>query len=456
MNRGTGQPKGLVRLVGSAAAVKVLVMGMSGVLGIITSRLILSNFGTADYAQYGLLSTITTLLPFADLGIAAVLINTIAGSQDPRRDETVQRTLTTAFRVLLCSASVIVAIGAVITATGLWPTLLGNGLVPGAGSLAAFLCVAVFGIVLPLGVGSRILVGMQRNTTQLGVTAVVAPFILLVVGSAVLLGIPLGGYLAVVSYAANGLSSLLCVLIAARLLGPRFRAAVRDVPRLRSVPNVKVMNTAWPMLVQMLALPIAMQTDRLLLSHLTTGDQLAQYNLAAQLFGIVLQTVSAAGLALWPIYAKARAAKDIRSPNRPTLAFAAGGLLLSTALALASPWIVGFVSAGKLHLDGWLIWGFVAFATVQAAKYPIGMYMTDKRGLKFQVPPILVLVPLNLGLSWWLVGVIGAGGTIVGSTIAVALCQVLPNLLYVRRDLRARHAAAADDAEAPAEETLVG
>ena len=34
-------------------------------------------------------------------------------------------------------------------------------------------------------------------------------------------------------------------------------------------------------LVQMLALPIAMQTDRLLLSHLGTNDELASYNLAA-------------------------------------------------------------------------------------------------------------------------------------------------------------------------------
>jgi O-antigen/teichoic acid export membrane protein len=446
------RPNGLVRLVGGAAAVKVGVMVVSGLLGIVTSRLILSSFGTDAYAQYGLLSTITTLLPFADLGIAAVLINTLASSDEPRRDEHVRRTLTTAIRVLLCSGAVIIAVGALITVSGLWPALLGNGLVPGTGSLAAFLCLAIFGLVLPLGVGSRILVGLQRNTTQLAVSAVVAPFILLVIGSAVLLALPLGGYLAVVSYAANALSSVICVLLAARLISPQLREAIRDVPRVRAVPGVKVMNTAWPMLVQMLALPIAMQTDRLLLSHLTTGDQLAQYNLASQFFGIILQTVAAAGLALWPIYAKARASSEVRSPNGPTAAFAIGGLGLGTALALVSPWLVDVVSAGRLHLDGWLVWGFVAFATVQAAKYPIGMYMTDKRGLRFQVVPILILVPINLGLSWWLVGVIGAGGTIIGSTIAVVLCQVIPNLLYVRRDLRSRRA----EVLAPENDVLVG
>ncbi|MGN6407162.1 MAG: lipopolysaccharide biosynthesis protein [Curtobacterium sp.] len=435
------RPNGLVRLVGGAAAVKVGVMVVSGLLGIVTSRLILSSYGTDAYAQYGLLSTITTLLPFADLGIAAVLINTIAGSDHPRTDDLVRRTLTTAIRVLLSSGAVIVSIGAVITLAGWWPALLGHGLLPGSGPIAAFLCLTVFGLVLPLGVGSRILVGLQKNTTQLAVSAVVAPFIFLIVGSSVLLTFPLGGYLAVVSYAANALSSVICVILAARLLSPQVRAAIRDVPRIRTVPGVKVMRTAWPMLAQMLALPIAMQTDRLLLSHLTTGDQLAQYNLASQLFGIILQTVAAAGLALWPIYAKARARSDIRSPNGPTTVFALGGLGLATALALVSPWLVQVVSSGRLQLDGWLVWGFVVFATVQAAKYPIGMYMTDDRGLRFQVLPILILVPLNLGLSWWLVGIIGAGGTIVGSTVAVVLCQVIPNLLYVRHDLRRRRAA---------------
>ena len=436
------RPRGLVQLVGGAAAVKVLVMGLSGVLGIITSRLIIAHFGTDAYAQYGLLSTITSLLPFADLGIAAVLINTLAGSDEPRHDTLVLRTMTTAFRVLLCSGGVIILVAAAITVSGLWPVLLGHGLMPESGSLAAFLCLAIFGLVLPLGLGSRVLVGLQRNTTQLSVQAVVAPLILVIVGCATLLAIPIGGYLAVVSYFANGVSSLLCLLLAARLISPQMRRALRDVPRLRSAPGTRVMNTAWPMLAQMLALPIAMQTDRLLLSHLTTGDQLAQYNLASQLFGIVLQTVAAAGLALWPIYAKARAKDVVQSPNRPTVAFAVGGLALATLLALLSPLLAQVVSAGRLHLDGWLVWGFVAFCAAQAAKYPIGMYMTDKRGLQFQVVPILILVPINLGLSWFLVGVIGAGGTIIGSTVAVTLCQVVPNLVYVRRDLSRRREAA--------------
>jgi hypothetical protein len=91
--------------------------------------------------------------------------------------------------------------------------------------------------------------------------------------------------------------------------------------------------------------------------------------------------------------------------------------------------------------------GFVVFVTLQAAKYPAGMYMTDKRGLTFQVIPILIMVPLNLGISWWLVGVVGAAGPILGSAIGVLACQVIPNLWYVRRDLAKRRAVLESDTE---------
>jgi hypothetical protein len=96
------------------------------------------------------------------------------------------------------------------------------------------------------------------------------------------------------------------------------------------------------------------------------------------------------------------------------------------------------VSAGAIVLDFWLVAGFVAFVGVQATKYPLGMYMTDKQGLRFQVLPILLMVPLNLGLSWWLIGVLGAGGPIIGSAVSVLCCQVLPNFWYVARDLKSR------------------
>lgn len=444
MSRPGAQPRrsSLLVAVGRPAVTKVVVMGLTGLIGMFTSRLIISSFGTDAYAQYGLLTSFPALLPFADLGIAAVLLNVVAGSAHPSEDPTVRRTITTAFRVLLAAGGVIIALAVLLTVLGAWPTLLGGALLDGSG-LAPMLSLVVFGLVLPMTIGQRVIVGLGRTTTQVASQAVVAPFMILSVWTVVALGARGGDYLAVLSYVANSLVSVICLVVVWRALHPALGKAVRDIPRLRSAPGVKVLSTAWPMLVQMLALPVAMQTDRLLLSHLTRGDELAQYNLASQLFTMVVQGISAGGLALWPIYARARAEGEVRSPARPSLAFLGAGLVLGSLLALVAPYLADFISDGAIELDTWLVVAFVAFVAVQAAKYPVGMYMTDQRGLTFQVAPILIMVPLNLGLSWVLIGYVGAAGPILGSAVSVLLCQVVPNLLYVRRDLARRRAAGA-------------
>jgi O-antigen/teichoic acid export membrane protein len=430
--------------VGTTAVAKVFVMGVSGILGLFTTRLIIEHFGTDAYAQYGLLTSFPSLLPFADLGMAAVVINAVAGADDVRTDRYLRNAITTAFRILIGAGVVIGLAGLLISVLDLWPTLLGEGLTAG-GANAAFLCLLVFGLVLPMTVGQRVMVGLRRTTAQVASQSVVSPFMLLCVGTVILAGVPFGDYVSIFSYLANSLVSIICLVLAARILKPQLGQAIRDIPKIRSVRGVKALNLAWPMLIQMIALPIAMQTDRLLLSHLTSGDELAQYNLSSQLFGMVLQAIAAGGVALWPIYARARARKDVQSPFKPMLVFTVGGLALAGLLALLSPWIARFVSDGKIVLDIWLVIGFVAFVGVQAAKYPLGMYMTDKRGLRFQVWPILAMVPANLGISWWLIGVIGPGGPIIGSMITVLFCQVLPNYLYVRRDLKKRRTEARSD-----------
>ena len=436
-------------MVGTSAGAKLLVMGVSGVVSIVTVRLVLDHFGVAAYAQYGLLVSLGALLPFSDLGMAAAVINTVAASPAPAADERVRRTLLSALRVVICSMAVIIALALAVTALGLWPVLLGDGLLPGSGPLAALACLTLFALTLPLAVGQRVLTGLGRNHVQILLQGIASPFFALCVVLLVVSGARAGGLLAVFSYAGGAVVAGVGTLIAVRLLPGLAPGLLRDLPRVRRAPGAPVLDVAWPVLVQMMALPVAMQTDRLLLSHLAPAEALAQYSFGWALFGIILQTVSAAGIALWPVFARARREAEVRSPLPMAAAFCGAGLALAVVLALLLPWVAPLISGGAIVLDAWLVWGLVALVAVQAAKYPLGMYMTDAAGLRFQVPPILAMVPLNLALSWWLVGPLGAGGPIIGSAASVLLCQVLPSAWYVRRDL-ARRRAAPEPALSPA------
>lgn len=435
--RGPRLRSGAWRHVGTAAVTKTLVMGLTGVIGLFTSRLILQEYGVPAYAQYGLLASMPSLLPFADLGIAAVVINAAAESSDPHRDPRLRRTITSALRLLLVSGGTIAALALLLSVLNLWPAILGPGLLAG-GSWVAGICLMLFGLALPLTIGPRLLIGLGRNSTQIFTQVLAAPTILVLVGTCVILGVPAANQLAIFTYLASAVVASTSLCIAARLLSPQLRAAVRNVPRVRSEPGVPVLQLAGPMLVQMLALPVAMQTARILISHLGDADDLAEYNLASQLFGIALQTIAAAGIALWPIYARARAARHVDSPLAATGWFLLGGLMLGGAMALLSPWLVELVSGGALHLDVGLIIAFVLFVTVQAAKYPIGMYMTDVAGLRFQMLPTIAMIPIAIGISLALIPPLGAAGSVLGVTAAVFACQVVPNLVYVIVDMGKR------------------
>ncbi|MFD2797254.1 lipopolysaccharide biosynthesis protein [Promicromonospora vindobonensis] len=425
------------RSVGHSAIVQVVVTGLSGLLGMVTARLIIEQFGVAQYAQYGLLASLPALIPFADLGMAAVVVNVLASSDRAKTDPVVRRTLTSAFRILVCSGLTIAAVGMLLGVLGWWPLVLGPGLLDG-GAVAATVCVTVLGLALPCGIGARILVGLGRNPLQTALTGLTAPLVMAGVLIVLALGKGSGSFLAVASYAAAAIVAVVLLITAARLVRPQVGAALRDVPRLRAVPGVRVFDVAWPMLVQMISLPVAMQTGRILLSHQGTPLDLARYNLAAQLFGVVLAAVSTAGLALWPHFARARSQSVKASPFRASLVFVAAGIVLALLLAVLLPILVPLVTDGEFGLSLPLVAAFVVFTIVQAAKYPVGMYMTDAAGLRAQVLPIVLMVPLNLGLAWWSIPYLGAAGPVWATSASVLVCQVIPNALWVRRRLRER------------------
>ena len=432
--------RGVLRGAARSAGVRLLVLPVSAVLGIVVTRLVIENYGPGAFAQYGLLVGIAALLPFADLGVSAAVMNVVAAADRPGSDDAVRRVLVTAIRVLLGSAAVLAVLAGGITALGLWPALLGPGLLPGSGPAVALACVLLIAVTMPLGIGQRLLAGLGRNHVSIGVLGLQTPLVLAVLALLLWWDVPAGPAVAVLAYAATLLLSALCTGLAVRRLRPVAWQALRQVPRLRSVRGARVAHVAWPMLVQMIALPIAMQTDRIVLSHRSGVDALPEYNLASQMFTPIWAVVSAAGVTLWPVFARARSRGESRSPLPMALLF--GGLAagMATAVALASGLLAELASGGAVELGGLLVLAFAVLMVVQAVKYPIGMFLTDARGLRFQALVIVLALPVNVGLSWWLAGPLGAAGPVIGSVVGVACSQVLADVVYVRRRLRADRA----------------
>lgn len=432
---------GAVQTVLRGAGARILVLAMSSALGIVSTRLIIDHFGRGSYAQYGLLIGLASLLPFTDLGMSAALMNAVAAADDARTDPTFRRILITSVRVLFCSAAFLVVVAILLEAAGAWHGLLGQALLPHSGPTAATLCLAVIGLSLVVGFGQRILTGIGKNHLNILIFGAQTPVVFVTIVVMIKLGIPGGGYLAVVAYTVTMLLSLLICWFAARKVTPAVGHAIKDAVRIRTVRGGPVLGTAWPTLVQLIALPIAMQTDRIVLSHVSSTDSVAQYNLASQMFSPVGTVAATASIALWPIFARTRSKgiPDTESPIRLAVGFGAVAAVICALIGLASPWLAARASGSQIHLSATLIAAFAAFMVCQCVKSPLGMYMTDPQGLRYQARMIvLFLVPVNLGLSIYLAKLLGAPGPVIGSTIAVLLWQVVANSLYVRRAHRRR------------------
>ena len=430
---------GLWRSVTSAAGTRIVVMGMTGVLGIISSRLILGNFGVDAYAQYGLLNGLRMLLPFADLGMGAVVLNAISESKNPKDDERVLASLATTFRLLIITG-LLIAVGSVaLMLLGLWPAILGNGLMAG-GEFIATLCLVVFALSLPLGLGSRILIGSGKNTWQIVILGLVSPMFVTALAVMVAIGKSSGTEIALISYVATSVTGVICLIVAGRLISPGLTKAMRRVPKFRKYPSISIFDTAGPALAISMATPVAMQTDRLFLSHMSERIELATYSFANQIFGLVLQAIVAAGLTLWPYFAKARSRGKVKSPFPIAGAFLVAALAMGASLVLFMPVFERWVAKDLLHVGTWLMVGFIALIAVQAVHYPIGMYMTSPAGLKFQVLPVFAMVISNVALTWYLVQHLGAAGPVIASAIALFCCQVIPAAWWVRRDIGRRKA----------------
>jgi hypothetical protein len=119
--------------------------------------------------------------------------------------------------------------------------------------------------------------------------------------------------------------------------------------------------------------------------------------------------------------------------------FAAAGAAACVTISLASGWLARVASDGRIEIPTGVLVAFSVFMVCQAAKYPLGMFMTDAAGLRYQAVMIVVMLPINLGVSIVLAARFGTVGPIIGSTVGVFFFQVVANWLYVRRTLARRH-----------------
>lgn len=417
---------------------KIAALALSTVMVLASTRLTFDGFGSDTYAAMMLTAGMFALLPFADLGTGAAITNALASSPDPQSDPLVRQTVDASARLLLRVTAVLIVLGCALAVPTFGRAVLGD--VVAADPSTAWgvgLAMVFFALSLPLSLAQRVLLGQGRNYVAVGLQ-VLAPVMTLVgVWTASALAWPAWVVVSLPGFGYFAVAVAMTVTVAAmgwRYLLPR-RADLWTI-RVNLPPGL--LSTAVPMVIISVSLAISYQSDRLVLSHVLDTDAVAEYSLAAQVYGPVWSVIASAGLAMWPLFQRLRAqGRDLSAAYRRGLGFAAvGGVVAGSAVTLLGPTLGGLLSGGALVPSAELCWAFAALVLVQSAHLPTGMLLNDQRGLQFQSRTTVLTMLANLPASFVLAGTLGASGPVWSSVATTLVCQAVPCRIVAGRRIK--------------------
>ena len=432
------QSRGASALAIRAAAARGFTLPLQAVASIATAGILIRHYGAESYAEYALIVSLVAVLPFADLGIGASVVNATSDMSSPLQREQATAVVTAALRALILVAAVASFIAFVITLSIGWSSLLGNTF-DSTGNASVFLCIALFSCTLPISLGQRVALGIGANDKQLLLQAIqpILTLCLALVCVTTSATIQVAFMCFFVSYLAS-----MCLIAAAadRWSGGLIRAAFAQLLRRRSSQrlNVSIFSTALPMCVIYIGLPLVLQTHRLMLSHFGTSSDVAQYSLAAQMFLPVIAVISAASTSLWSIFARERSmqaagiAHRKTNPMRYSAYMAAAALALCAGVTAIAPAIAPLISDHQISVDFSLGLSFSVFVVAQAAQIPLGVYLTSVPGLRLQAVTTLAFVPAVWILTSALLPHFHAGAPTIATGLVGLVVQIFPFMIAIR------------------------
>lgn len=408
---------------------------ISAVMGILTARLILGTAGVEYFALYALITTLPSLMQFQDLGAGAALVNVVATSKQADTDPKVTDTLMSVWRIMLVFAAAMMAGNAILFIGGGWAALLGDvGRIPNA-ALASFTCVAVWAIGIPLGIWQRILLGLRKNHLTILIQGLMAPLNYIFVWLILRFGSDGQVFLSLASYLASFTIAVIGSVFALRKLPVTGRHAAARVAHHNVYPGVRVMDVGWPMLAQMVSAPLSITAQRYVLAQSASTDVVAEYTAAAQVYLSLLGVISAAGVALWPHFTRQRAAGALTTgPFKMSFIFGAGSAAVLAVIYWIRQPLFDFTTNHKVVVHDGTALAFSAMLILQAVLYPLGMFIMDTPGIRFQLIPTLTMAVGALVAAIAVTPHLGVTGPILSNAAAVLVAQVIPFSIYIHRN----------------------
>jgi len=401
------------------------------------ARLIIEHAGPSAYGAVSLVATLVALVPFADLGIGAAVVNASSDVQHGVARTGARAELAAAVRLLLIVGAVVGCVSLLIGLFGAWPQILG----PGAEGVAwigigTTLVGVLFGLGLPAYMATRLLQGWQA-VALIALIGIAAPVLSLTITALlVTLGSPPGLLAIPPAIGALMASLLLWIPAVRRYPGSLMRDLVRTPTQWSDYGAVLRLGAT--SLAVSIGLALMLQSQRITLSHFSTPEELAQYALLAPLLFGIQSLITPAGQYLWPRYRQLMHKGEM---TRATLArdialFAVIGLIGAVAFVLAGPPVIHFMAGGTVSAS-WELYAIgAALILLQSLQTPPAMTLMDRSGLRIQAFIIMPVALASISLGVLFAPSLGAAGVLISVTAMVLVVQIPLTLASAIRAIR--------------------
>lgn len=400
--------------------------------------LTLNYLGTERFGLWMTISSVVTMLSFADLGIGSGLMNAVATAQGKDDVQEIKKKIAASLMLLSGIALLIIALFFLIEPFVPWVKILNvnSELARKEAVPTISVVVVLFAISMPAGVAIKVLMGLQKGF---------AANLWLAAASVVGLGFVLG-----VIHIGGGLPSLaaatLAPLVVAGVIAGLYLFA-KQSPYLRpqfstlSVIDVKSLaGTSSLFFVLQISGLIAFQTDNLIVAHYLGAESVAVYAVTFKLFTIPSIIISLFLNALWPAYAEAKSRGDMewiyKSFIKSLKLSALIAVPISIVTLICAPWIIDQWVGKEINPKWDLLVGLFFWSLLTILGGNFAALMNGLGVIKFQAVASVAMAAVNITLSIWLVQMIGVSGVIWGSVLSLALILYLPSALYLRKYFR--------------------
>lgn len=404
-------------------------------IGLVNTALIVRATGEAVFGVVSLITTLTLLIPFADLGIGAVITSACSRPGRLAADREAVATIQRGLRTMIMVAAALIMLSAVFMLTDTWHVLIGTRTGPGdRWAITVATCLIAAGI--PAGIGIRIMIGLNMYPLAVLLSMVNAAMALVI--TVTLKSMSVEG----IWYAVSGPFGALagnCIItaLALRMTGLKWSAFSHPSP---DFAGSRLLQGSLWMFVLSIGLPLGLQSHRLILAHASTPDELSRYALTAQIFAVVWLVFDAGGMALWPVFVKRRSDVDasIKLWLRAVAVFGSLSVLAGVGIVAFAPWATSLLSDGQVVASRPLAAAFAALLVVECIHFPGGVMLTMPREARWQSLCITIMGVTTVVLGIWWAGIWGGAGVMAAAVIAVFAAQVIPDFIWIPRLLRQR------------------